>query len=150
MTRIDFYILPDSELHARYLFACKLIQKTFKMGHKIVLLCDNEKTLNTMDELLWQFCEHSFLPHKTFSDDQADDLSSNILLITNNDMDRLEHHYHDLLINLSGPIHPCFSRFERVSEIVIQEPQVLLDTRANYQFYAERNYPLNRHDMRKR
>ena len=53
-----------------------------------------------------------------------------------------------LLINLSHQVPEFFSRFERVTEIVVQSPAVTESTRNNYRFYRDRGYPLESHDLR--
>lgn len=143
MTRIDFYIRPEAELSARLQFACKLIQKTYKLGHRIYIICATEEQMRTLDDLLWSFKEQSFVPHKT-GNEHAD---SDILLVIDDGAEPPSEH-HDLLLNLSAEIPPWFSRFERVAEIVVQDDSVLDATRANYRQYSDKNYPLHRHDMR--
>jgi len=58
--------------------------------------------------------------------------------------------HHDVLINLAAEIPEYFSRFERVFEVVSQDPAVLNATRSHYKFYQDRGYPLKRHDLRDR
>jgi len=42
---------------------------------------------------------------------------------------------------------PFFSRFERVAEIVTQDPQFLEALRNSWRFYKDRGYPLHKHDL---
>lgn len=141
MTRIDFYILKDTELSARYLFACKLIQKTIKLGHRIYVHCADESQSSEFSQLLWSFKDSSFIPNDLQA---SDDRSSDVLIGSSPP----PHDHHDLLLNLDGVIPSCFSRFERVAEIVVQNADVLAATRSNYRLYVDKNYPLHRHDMR--
>ena len=147
MTRIDFYILPDSELTARYQFCCKLISKTFKMNHRILVLCENEDAVNTLNDMLWTFKSSAFIPHSVLNADQ-DNADADIVLMAGDSLGEPPAQHHDLLINMAGIIPAWFSHFERVSEIVVQQAQVLETTRANYRQFADKNYPLHRHDMR--
>jgi len=56
---------------------------------------------------------------------------------------------HDVLINTSGKLlEDHFSRFHRLVEVVVQMPPVLKQTRAAYQFYKARGYPIRSHDLR--
>lgn len=144
MTRIDFYILKETTFEDRQAFACRLIQKTLKLGHSIYIHCDNEQNALTMDKLLWSFQDNSFLPHKLANVKGAD---CPIEIGFDNSSDAPGTH-HDLLINLSLEIPHFFSRFERMTEIVVQEDKVLEATRNNYRFYQQKNYPLHRHDLR--
>jgi len=58
-------------------------------------------------------------------------------------------HHHGLLINLAATIPPWFSRFERMAELVYDQPGLLADKRASYRFYRDRGYPLHFHDLSK-
>jgi len=40
-----------------------------------------------------------------------------------------------------------FSRFERVAEVVTQEPDHLEALRAAWRFYKDRGYPLQKYDV---
>lgn len=147
MTRVDFYILAHSEAEQRLLFACRLVEKAFKNGHKTLLICNNAEQAKQLDELLWSYKESSFIPHQLLdSNDAQSDCPVEISLQTLADPYR-EHH--DILINLSDSLLNGFSRFERCMEIVVQQQETLAATRKNYKFYKERGYPLHQHDMRK-
>jgi DNA polymerase-3 subunit chi len=97
-----------------------------------------------MDKLLWSFQSNSFLPHKIIGTGGAD---CPIEIGYLNENHAPEEH-HDLLINLSTAVPCFFARFERLAEIVVQEPSVLEATRNNYRTYANKNYPLHNHQLR--
>ena len=42
MTQVDFYILPEATSEARWLFACRLIDKVQRMGVRVLVALDNE------------------------------------------------------------------------------------------------------------
>lgn len=144
MTRIDFYIRKESTLADRQAFACRLLQKASALGHKTYIHCASAEDAHAMDKLLWSFQDTSFIPHKISHTGGAD---CAIEIGHSNDINACGEH-HDLLINLSFDIPAFFTRFERLAEIVVQEPQVLEATRNNYRYYAHKNYPLHNHDMR--
>lgn len=149
MTRIDFYLLPDTEIHARYAFACRLIEKAYKLGHAIYVHTDSAAVTQELDELLWSYRPGSFLPHLPLTELQASiaaDKRDQVPVNIGHGDD--PGHHQDLLINLSVSRPDFFSRFERVSEVVVQEPRVLEATRENYKYYADRHYPIHRHDLR--
>ncbi|MEH6357410.1 MAG: DNA polymerase III subunit chi [Pseudomonadales bacterium] len=146
MTRIDFYILPDSEQQARLLFICRLVEKAYKQNHRLYIHTDSETTSKTIDDLLWSFRPESFIPHHLLEDTTA----PAPIAIGHGDNSGIGcGDHHDVLINLSNDIPDFFSRFERCIEIVIQQPDVLETTRKHFGFYRERGYPLNTHDLRK-
>lgn len=143
MTLVNYYILPDSFPQARENFACRLLQQTSRLGHRIYIHCDNPEQAKALDEYLWQFQAQSFLPHKLLD---AQGAACSIEIGAGNEPGN----HDDLLINLSQTIPPFYSRFQRVVEIVSQEPQCLIKGREKYRFYKERNYPLKHIDLRKK
>ena len=55
--------------------------------------------------------------------------------------------HNDLLINLQLEIPAFFSRFQRVAEVVTQDEGSLNALRQSWQFYRDRGYQLERHDL---
>ena len=61
--------------------------------------------------------------------------------------DRSPDTHNDLLINLQLEIPAFFSRFQRVAEVVTQDPESLAALRRSWTFYKERGYQLEKHDL---
>lgn len=144
MTKVDFYILGDDSIEQRHIFACRLVEKAFKLGHHIYIHNDDDAQANTVDRLLWQWRNSSFLPHTLNSDENA---STHAIQVGFGDTPNSSSH--NLLLNLSHSVPDFFSRFERVVEVVVQVPSITEATRANYRFYRDRGYQLENHDLRK-
>lgn len=150
MTKVDFYILKDSGIEQRHLFACRLAEKAYKLGHQVYIHSDDEAQANAIDQLLWSYRPGSFIPHHL----EADGSSPNPLPTIPAVQVGFEHGQgssatlNGLLINLSDQVPTFFSRFERVSEVVIQEPGITAATREHYRFYRDRGYALQNHDLR--
>ena len=143
MTRIDFYILPDQDRDARLQFACRLIDKAQRMGHQVFVNTRDQAQAEALNRRLWDFLPESFTPHRLLDGEQP---PAPVAIGYSEDCGD----HHDVLINLGGPAPAYFSRFERLTEVVIQEETVLADTRDNYKFYRDRGYPIQSHDMRSR
>ena len=142
MTQVDFYVLQQEEAIVRLHYACRLAEKALHHGHHIVIAVDNESQASTLSDYLWSFKPESFLPHQLQHEEpQRSDTPIQVMW----DQDRDEHH--DILINLSEKIPEGFSRFKRVMEIVVQEKTCLTLTRAHFQFYRDRGYPLKSHSI---
>lgn len=137
MTKIDFHILPDASMDSRWLYTCRLVEKAANLGHKILLVVDTEEEAKTLDDLLWSFKPESFIPHQIIGGEN----DANIEITYSNTTGD----HQDVLINLSSQVPAYFSRFERVSEIVIQEPKILENTREHYRHYKQRGYPVAQH-----
>lgn len=137
MTHIDFHILPDASVEARWLYSCRLVEKIVGLGHRVLIVVDNQDDANNLDDLLWSFKPESFIPHQIIGGDEETPVE---ITFTQEAGD-----HNQVLINLSSQIPEYFSRFDRLSEIVIQEPNVLENTREHYKFYKQRGYPIAQH-----
>jgi len=142
MTTVDFYILPGNTVIQRYIFACRLVEKAYKLGHRVYIHADSREQVKEIDEQLWSFRKTSFVPHTTETEDQHSQI-----VIGCGDVNHLQD---GLLVNLSNDVPDIFSRFDRVSEIVVQDPVITASTRESYRFYRDRGYQLVSHDMRKK
>ncbi|MDX1252836.1 MAG: DNA polymerase III subunit chi [Gammaproteobacteria bacterium] len=145
MTRIDFYILPDSTPSSRPLLACRLADKAYKLGHHIYIHAESPEQAMQMDDLLWTFSQGSFLPHARV-EDQGNPAPP--ILIGHGDEPALSPEASaDVLINLASEVPLFFSRFERVAEIVDQGDTQKLAGRERYRFYRDRGYALQSHNV---
>ena len=138
MTKVDFYILQSG---SREHSACKLIEKAFSLGHRIYVHAGSKEQLEKIDNLLWTFRAGSFIPHQRYRDDSSDD--SPVQLGTHNapNIDS------DVLINLAPEVPLFFSRFQRVAELVGSDEQAKALGREHFQFYRDRGYSLNTHNL---
>ena len=141
MTRVDFYILQDSQPNARHLFACKLTEKAYKQGHKVYINTASDQQLKQLDELLWTFRDGSFLPHGRYSD--GDHGEQTVLIGHAIEPDGCS----DVLVNLANDIPAFFSHFNRVAELVGGDDTQREAARERYRFYQDRGYTLNAHKL---
>lgn len=141
MTDVDFYILPDDTLAARDHFACRLAEKAMNIGRQVVISVTDKNHAESLSQYLWSFKPESFIPH-IFS--EIDTNSPHQVIIDWQNKTQL---YHDVLINLKHEIPQEFSRFNKLSEIVVQDTTLLPITRQHFQFYRDRGYPLKSHKI---
>jgi DNA polymerase-3 subunit chi len=146
MTRVDFYILPENDIEARWHFGCRLIDKAFHRGLPMYVHTERHEQAVYLGNLLWSFRADSFLPHDVGQERAS--VSPAPIHIGYGDQTPPDHH-HEIFINLSHHIPSFFSRFERVAEIVSQDDTTRSKSRERYAFYRDRGYPLQNHDMRK-
>lgn len=139
MPQIDFYILPSADPAARLLFACKLAEKAWRLGHRIYLHCQDEAQRETLDALMWSFRSESFLPHSLAEEDGSAPVALGL------GADPGSHG--DLLLNLSLAVPPFSARFARIAELVVSDPTIRQASRASYRFYREQGYPLQDHRL---
>ncbi len=141
MTQVDFYILKNAPLNKAELFVCQLTEKAFKKGHKIhIHTADNHQT-ERMDSLMWTYNDLSFLPHNKINDEQA--AETPIHISHNSEKASIN----DVLINLKPEIPVFYEQFERVAEIVTNDPQQQQAARQRYRHYQQRGCTVNSHEV---
>lgn len=143
MTQVDFHIIPVFQAEERYAYAARLVAKAMRHRHRVLLAVDDEASARALSEALWSATPESFIAHSLLEAGQSEETVQ---------IGWLNHpgSHHEVLVNLATDIPEYFSRFERVFEVVSQDPAILKQTREHYRFYQDRGYPLSRHDLRDR
>ncbi|MEM7001110.1 MAG: DNA polymerase III subunit chi [Pseudomonadota bacterium] len=136
MTRVDFYLLTDLGDDARMRFACQLCLRAMKAGTVVHIHTRDTAHANAVDELLWDYPRHRFLPHSV-----NDASASSPIHISDQEPSLTE----GTLINLTDEVPKFFGRFDRVAEIIVGEGKA--SGRDRYQFYRDRGYPLHHHNL---
>ena len=143
MTRVDFYVLQSGAEQQRALFACRLAEKAWRLGHRIYVHTPSAAATRRLDELMWTWRDGSFLPHLTLEDAAgADPDGATPVLLGHGDEPGADH---QLLINLADDVPLFFSRFDRVAEIV--GGQAAEKGRERFRFYRDRGYDLSTHKL---
>lgn len=141
MTRVDFYILPETAKRTSDQVLCSLTGKAWKQGKKVYIHTESANRATALDNLLWTFSDTSFLPHGQI--DQTD-LEKTPVLIGHVDPPT---DLHDIMINMTGSVPLFFARFDRLIEIVDQASADREQARERYRFYKERGYTLNTYNL---
>jgi DNA polymerase-3 subunit chi len=141
MTQVDFYILKPQASGDRYALACRIAEKAWQQGHRVLIHTASAEEARHVDRLLWTLHDRSFVPHGLLG---AADPQLNPVLITAGQDDGAEH---DVLINLDAEVPGYFSRFSRVAECVDHDAASRAASRARFRFYRDRGYPLQTHDI---
>jgi DNA polymerase-3 subunit chi len=143
MTRVDFYILPGSNPHERRIFACKLTEKIGRQGMKVYIHTGSVTETDILDKLLWTFRQGSFIPHQKTTASAAEREEINVLIGT----DGALADFRDVLINLSLDFPPDFEQYQRVAELVDDEPTVRAEGRKRYAAYKQQGHKLDTHKL---
>lgn len=138
MTRVDFYLVGNDAVD---LAACKLANKAFRLGHRIYVHAADAEAAANIDRLLWVFHPGSFVPHELHSD-HGNPLTPVVI-----GHDAPPDASDDVLINLADQVPECFSRFQRVAEIVGSSPEQKERARERFRFYRDRGYELQTHNL---
>ena len=140
MTRVDFYILPDQNRNNLQLFTCRLAEKAWQQGHRIMIQTGSADESHHLDDLLWTFKDGSFIPHAIIGSDADEEQP---IMIGHEDM---SHVTCDLLINISATT-PQQQQFKRLAEVVNQEADCKQLGREHYKQYREQGFDLHHHEM---
>ena len=143
MTRVDFYVLPTEAPRNRALLACRLAEKAFSQGHRVYIHTGSEQQSQELDDLLWTFRQGSFIPHAITGTETAE----NAAVLVGHQPEPAGNHL-DVLINTAQEVPLFFGRFERVAELVDQQPGTLQQARERYKFYRDRGYELQSHNIK--
>ena len=138
MTRVDFYILEDQSQDASMRFACRLGLKAYLAGHPVHVHVEDAAAAAEIDELMWDYPKHRFLPHEVLQQQQPPLSPVHIGF-------EPPHHSEGLLINLSNEVPSFFGRFDRVAEIIVGDTRE--QGRSRYTHYRDLGYPLHHHEV---
>lgn len=143
MTRVDFYVLPESAADDSAMTACKLCDKAVAAGQRVYLHAPLAAEQDALDKLLWTFRQGSFIAHERLAPAPPAAPLPDVLL---GDAEPPPSH-NAVLINLGAEVPPFFSRFERVCEIVAGDAARRAQSRARYKFYRDRGYELTSYEQ---
>ncbi len=142
MTRIDFYILPESAGGGLVITACKLCDKAAQGGATTYVHVPDPTAADALNTALWSFRQGSFVAHERLGETLEPPLPMVLIGAAEPPAD-----YHGIMINLDTEVPPFFSRFERVLEIVDGDPVARSKSRERFKFYRDRGYELSTHNL---
>lgn len=145
MTRVDFYVLKDTAAEARDRFACRLVEKAWRLKHSVYLHAASNSDARRLDGLLWTFDDRSFLPHVLDAPGLDDGLAAATpVRVGAGDAPSFDAR---VLVNLGHEVPLFFSRCERVAEIVGGDDETRARARDRFRFYRDRGYEIETHQI---
>lgn len=171
MTRVDFYVLSDTDEAQRLDVVCKLAEKAINQSKRVFIHTECNALAASLGAALWRYRDDSFLPHCTLEagdspvaeSASAAEESTKITIsstktgsmvgtarmepIAIGQDGRHPDSERSVLINLGTDVPPFFSRFERTLEVINQQEEIRDSGRKRYSYYQQRGYPLAHHKM---
>jgi DNA polymerase-3 subunit chi len=141
MTRVDFYLLPDTDTDGKHLAACKLTHKAYRLGHRIYILTGGPEESEQLDRLLWTYSAGSFIPHGVHPQPPGSPLP---VIIGHTEPPAGTD---SVLISLAPQAPAFFERFERVAELVGASEEDRTRGRERFRYYRERGHPPQTHQL---
>lgn len=133
MTAVSFYLLPTESEQERSLFACKLIEKSYRSGCFCYVLTDSAEQSQFIDDLLWTFRAGSFIPHQLYPDGSKPAIEKVILIGSSNPPEPWQKN----VINLSSQCPEDFRQTERILEILDDREAIKASGRQRYRRYQQ-------------
>ncbi len=130
MPEVVYYVLTAPSQQDKWLTACKLIEKAFKQGYLCNILTESEHHSKLIDDLLWTFRQGSFIPHQILRSSELPQVPQ-ILISAELNLLPKQH----ILVNLSRSFSEEFMLFQRVLEILENDPDVKQAGRERYRSY---------------
>lgn len=142
MTAIAFHFgAPD-----KLAYVCRLLRKAVASGAKLMVLTPGP-LLARLDADLWALSATEFVPHCLENAEKLVKNRSPVVLVSDLPQALAQS---QVLLNLSATVPPQFEVFERVIEVVGNDEEDRNQARIRWRTYAERGYPIQRHDLRLR
>ena len=147
MTRIDFaFGAPD-----RLRTACQVVRKRYLAGQRLVVYCRDGSRLAAFDRMLWAFDDTSFVPHVLANDPLAGETP---VILTAGDPQQAAaaagqggQPQPSWLLNLDLDCPPGFEAFERLLEIVSDDPEDKQAARQRWRTYQGAGHTPHSHDL---
>ncbi len=143
MTRVDFYLLQGGGTGRKPRLACRVVDKAYRLGHRIYVYTSDLEEAARLDELLWTFAPNCFVPHAVFAPTGGRAPAAPVLIGAAAPPEG----FSQVLVSLTAAVPDFFSHFERVADLVDNNEGERELARARYRFYRERGYPLEKHDI---
>jgi len=144
-TRVTFYVLDGTAPNTRLGYACRLLEKAYKLQNRIHAHTADASTAKVLDTLLWTFRQGSFVPHELLPSDCQPASPITIGPATNSDAPPPPDA--DLLINLADEVPPFFTRYPRIAEIIDGSPAVREAGRQRHRFYRQQGLQPETHEV---
>lgn len=139
MTDIAFHFGAPDKLS----YVCRLLRKASTSG-ATVLVFASDAMVGKLDAGLWAMSATDFVPHCAGAPNSA--VYSRSAVVLASDMVQTLP-VRDVLINLTDSVPSQFVDYARLIEVVSTDDADRHSARIRWKHYAERGYPITRHDL---
>lgn len=140
--QIDFYVLQIQSPGGRFTLACRIVEKAYRLGHRVYLRTGNTDDTNVLDELLWTFSQNSFVPHQLSTES---DSKESPVVIGESPPPAAEGT--DVVISVADDPILDFTAYPRIVEIVGYEDAEKESGRNRFRYYREHGVEPNTHQI---
>jgi len=137
--QIDFYVLQEQSMDGRFRLACRIIEKAYRLGHRVYVRTGNSDDSNVLDDLLWTFSQNSFVPHQL----SAESNTRESPVVIGEHPPAAEGT--NVVISVANDPMPDFAAYPRIVEIVGCEDDEKTSGRNRFRYYREHGVEPNTH-----
>lgn len=138
MTQIEFHFNATDKLA----YVCRLLRKGVSQGQRLFVVAEQD-VLPRLDRALWAVSPHDFISHCVGMDDAlALNHSSVILAAQLQPVPQVK-----TAVNLCPLVPSQFDQFERLIEVVSDDPSDRAEARERWKAYTAQGYTLIRRDL---
>ena len=112
--QVDFYTLSAPDRRARLVAACRIAEKAYEQGLRVVVRTSTPAETAEVDELLWTFADGSFVPHGVWPAEPEVAAMTPVLVASG----ALPASHRDVLVNLAPDAPAGLSEYARVCDLV--------------------------------
>lgn len=146
MKQVDFYIISNQVVDAKFKLASRLSNKLARMQQKALLVTDNTEATSQLDQVMWCFSDTSFVAHDCLSQNPAPRSNIHIRELDHTPDQGLNPDY-DVLVNLSSQIPVYTHHFARIAEIVEADEAAKELARSRFKSYKEEGFTVKTHTI---
>lgn len=141
MTSVAFHFNVNDRLY----YTCRLVRKAVAAGTSLVVKAPAD-LLEQFDRELWSFSATEFVPHSHVEASTSLVRRSAVLLCESLDSAPAG----DVLINLAEEVPTGFETFDRVIEVVSEDPVERNHARQRWKHYSKTGFKMIQHDLSQR
>ena len=144
MPRVDFYVLSGNAPDVKLRIACRLAQKIYTLGKSAYLYAESADQAQRLDNLMWTFDQSSFIPHCIRGLSESEELQAPITIGHESPSESASD---EVLISLLDRVPENVDRFDRIVELVTNEPSDRVTARKRYSYYRDNGFELETHEL---
>lgn len=139
--RADYYVLSEADQDSRELFLCRLCERILRLNLRIHVHTASAEDARRLDHHLWGFRADAFVPHGLLGSAEHSPIE------IGHGSQRPAHR--EVFVNLALELPEDAFEFQRIVEIVCQDPAVRNALRHNYQRCQAQGLELETHQIKR-
>ena len=141
MKQVDFYLISNQVVDAKYKLASRLSNKLTRMQLKALIVTDSLEASKQLNKVMWSYSDTSFVAHDHVPSESPTPSKVHITEVPSVSTDLLNDNY-DVLINLASEVHAFNHHFKRIAEIVLPSEESKAAARERFKSYKSEGFEL--------